>query len=469
IPGPAGMPVVGNLVEFGRAAGQPHRWLAELAAALNPSAGLMALQLGSTRLVVASKPEAAREILSSPCFGDRPIKQSAQELMFGRAIGFAPQGEHWRRLRRIAAHSLFSPRRMAAQEHIRLQESEAMLGAIRRQGQQDPLPLRCILQQTSVRTMMRSVFGWRSSNKEQEEELVSMVREGFDLLGAVNWADHIPLLKHLDAQAIQRRSRVLAARVSAFVGGIIRQHRLAAATGNAGMRSDDFVDVLLALQGEDELQDDDIVAVLWEMIFRGTDTTAILTEWVLAELVVHPDIQRKLHLELDATLGAEDVRDDHVHRLTYLQAVVKETLRLHPPGPLLSWSRLCTQDTTIAGGHHVPKGTNAMVNMWAITHDSTIWTQPHRFLPERFMAGAGGADMDVKGSDLRLAPFGSGRRVCPGRALGLATVHLWVARLLQKFEWLACTDHPVELQEVLKLSAEMAKPLRACPVPRRPM
>lgn len=195
------------------------------------------------------------------------------------------------------------------------------------------------------------------------------------------------------------------------------------------------------------------------MIFRGTDTTAILTEWILAEIVLNPDVQAKIHAELDVAVGQHRVvTDADMAKLPFLGAVIKETLRMHPPGPLLSWARLATHDVTLAG-HHVPAGTTAMVNMWSITHDAAIWTDPLRFRPERFLVACGGQDIDIRGNDLRLAPFGAGRRVCPGRALGLATVHLWVARLLQQFHWCPSDQHPVDLSEVLKLSCEMVNPL----------
>ena len=82
------------------------------------------------------------------------------------------------------------------------------------------------------------------------------------------------------------------------------------------------------------------------MIFRGTDTTALLTEWIMAELVLNPDIQSKLHQELALAVGDKNVTDADVAKLPYLQAVLKETLRLHPPGPLLSWSRMSNSAIT---------------------------------------------------------------------------------------------------------------------------
>lgn len=193
------------------------------------------------------------------------------------------------------------------------------------------------------------------------------------------------------------------------------------------------------------------------MIFRGTDTVAILLEWIMARMVLHPDIQAKAQQEVDACVGDQrDVQDSDVPNLPYLQAIVKEVLRMHPPGPLLSWARLATHDVHI-DKVLIPAGTTAMVNMWAIAHDESVWKDPWTFRPERFME----EEVSVLGSDLRLAPFGSGRRVCPGKALGLATVHLWLARLLHKFTW--SSSHSVDLSECLRLSLEMEKPL-ACQV-----
>ena len=204
-----------------------------------------------------------------------------------------------------------------------------------------------------------------------------------------------------------------------------------------------------------------------EMIFRGTDTTALLTEWVMAELVLNQKVQTKLREELDRAVGDKyDVRDGDVANLPYLQAVVKETLRVHPPGPLLSWARLSTSDVQLSNGMVVPANTTTMVNMWAITHDANVWEEPLEFKPERFMKSEGeGVEVDVRGVDLRLAPFGAGRRVCPGKNLGLVTVGLWVAKLVLHFEWVHDPANPVDLSEVLKLSCEMKNPVKAVAIP----
>lgn len=208
------------------------------------------------------------------------------------------------------------------------------------------------------------------------------------------------------------------------------------------------------------------------MIFRGTDTVAVLIEWILARMVVHKDEQEKVQEELDKVVGtSRAVVESDIPSLVYLTAVVKEVLRLHPPGPLLSWARLAITDT-IVDGHHVPRGTTAMVNMWSIARDPQVWSDPLQFMPQRFVSGSGaGADVEfsVMGSDLRLAPFGSGRRTCPGKALAWTTVTFWVATLLHEFKWLPSSDQndAVDFSENLKLSCEMANPLTVKLCPRR--
>lgn len=472
IPGPRGFPIIGSLLDMG---GLAHRRLAQLAVAYK-AMPLMALSLGETRVVIASQPDTAREILHSAGFADRPLKQSADQLMFSRAIGFASHGKYWRSLRRIAANHLFSPKRIAEHEDSRVADSEFMLQSI----ENDLLVLGSVqirghLQRASLNNIMRSVFGRRYdfvTGSEEATQLRAMVDEGFDLLGAFNWADHLPALKFLDAQKIHQRCADLVPRVRTFVQKIIDEHRNEnnSRVGADERRETDFVDVLLSLKGDEQLADEDMIAVLWEMIFRGTDTTAILTEWIMAEMVLHPEIQRKVQFELDSVFPTGICNcasfENMLSRLPYLKAVVKETLRLHPPGPLLSWARLSVQDVCVAG-HTIPAGTTAMVNMWAITHDPEVWANPSVFSPERFLPSHGGQDVDVRGNDLRLAPFGAGRRVCPGRALGLATVHLWVAQLLHNFEWTPAPVCEVDLTEVLKLSSEMVNPLQSVATSRR--
>ncbi|KAF2291040.1 hypothetical protein GH714_019284 [Hevea brasiliensis] len=336
IQGPRGLPFFGSL--FSLSHGLAHRTLACMASRLSATQ-LMAFSLGSTPAIVSSDPQIAREILTSPHFADRPIKQSAKSLMFSRAIGFAPNGAYWRLLRRIASTHLFAPKRMAAHEPWRQLDCAAMIRDIHNeQSLNGAVHLLKHLQNASLNNIMGTVFGKRydfTKYNEEAKELQELVREGFELL---------------------ERCLALVPRVKKLVKKIIEEHDQSKMPKKL-IDNSDFVDVLLSLEGDEKLEEDDMVAVLWEMIFRGTDTTALLTQWVMAELVLNPEIQAKLRNELHFVVGDGSVTDADIPKLPYLQAVVKETLRVHPPGPsyhgpdclrlmstsAMAWSSLVTQ------------------------------------------------------------------------------------------------------------------------------
>ncbi|KAM0016665.1 putative flavonoid 3'-monooxygenase [Helianthus debilis subsp. tardiflorus] len=447
IPGPVGWPFLGILPKMGPHA---HRKLASIASSMGATR-LMAFSLGSTRVVITSHPETAKEILCGSAFSDRPIKESASLLMFERAIGFAPSGMYWRHLRRIAANHMFSPKRVSNLECLRQRVCDQMMEKVSNEmSVRGVVELRGILQKGSLRNIVESVFG-SGLGLEIEEELGFMVKEGYELISEFHWGDYFPI-RVLDFTGLKRRCHKLTLKVKSLVGQIVEERKRDSTKGtNNG--PNDFLSVLLSLPEEDQLTHADMVAVLWEMIFRGTDTVAILVEWIMARMVLHQDIQAKAQDEIEELVGRHRlVQDSDIPNLSYVQAIIKEVLRLHPPGPLLSWARLSTHDVQV-GKFFVPAGTTAMVNMWAITHDPSIWNNPWDFKPERFME----EDFPILGSDLRLAPFGSGRRVCPGKSLGLATVSLWLARLLQRYKWLPSTK--VDLSECLKLSLELKRPL----------
>ncbi|KAL9385263.1 hypothetical protein Peur_022273 [Populus x canadensis] len=461
IPGPRGFPITGSMKLMTSLA---HHKIAAAADACK-ARRLMAFSLGDTRVIVTCNPDVAKEILNSSVFADRPVKESAYSLMFNRAIGFAPYGVYWRTLRKIASTHLFCPKQIKAAESQRLQIASQMVSTFN-DREKSSFSVRGVLKRASLNNMMCSVFGREyklDSFNNEVEELRALVEEGYDLLGTLNWSDHLPWLADFDPQKIRFRCSNLVPKVNRFVSRIIAEHRALTTSENP-----DFVDVLLSLQGHDKLSDSDMIAVLWEMIFRGTDTVAVLIEWILARMVLHPDVQSKVHDELYKVVGrSRAVAESDITAMVYLQAVVKEVLRLHPPGPLLSWARLAITDTTI-DGYHVPKGTTAMVNMWAISRDPEFWEDPLEFMPERFVVTKEDVlEFSVLGSDLRLAPFGSGRRTCPGKTLGITTVTFWVASLLHEYEWVPGDENNVDLSEVLRLSCEMANPLTVKVRPRR--
>lgn len=263
IPGRRGLPFFGSI--FNLSYGLAHRTLACMASS-QAAKKLMAFSLGSTPVVVTSDPVIAREILTSSHFANRPIKQSAKSLMFSRAIGFAPNGSYWRLLRRVASTHLFAPKRIAAHESGRQIDCVAMLNAIdKEQSVNGFVTLRKHLQAAALNNIMGTVFGKRYNTmqlSDEAKELHEIVREGFEILGAFNWSDYLPWLKYFyDPFRINHRCSILVPRIMNLVKQIIMEHQLK----DSKMLCDnsDFVDVLLSLDGDEKLNEEDMIAVLW--------------------------------------------------------------------------------------------------------------------------------------------------------------------------------------------------------------
>jgi cytochrome P450 len=150
----------------------------------------------------------------------------------------------------------------------------------------------------------------------------------------------------------------------------------------------------------------------------------------MAELMRNPSVMSRAQAEVrEAFMGQMKVSEEGLGELSYLQCVVKETLRLHTPGPLLI-PRESQEDCEILG-YDVPKGTTVLVNAWAISRDPECWDEPEAFVPERFIGSA----RDYRGNSFEFVPFGAGRRICPGMLFGIANIELALASLLFYFDW----------------------------------
>lgn len=255
IPGPKGYPLIGSMHLM---SGLAHHKL-EAAAHSCDGKRLMAFSLGETRMIVTCNPEVAKDILNSSVFADRPIKESAYGLMFNRAIGFAPYGVYWRTLRRISATHLFCPKQIKISEEQRMVVSDQMVKMLCVSN--TSVCVRDVLKRASLSNMMWSVFGRRyklDSNDVESVELRDLVNEGYEILGVLNWTDHLPWLSEFDPQGIRSRCSKLVPKVNKFVKRIIDEHE-----DKPDQLNGDFTDVLLSLQGSDKLSESDMIAVLW--------------------------------------------------------------------------------------------------------------------------------------------------------------------------------------------------------------
>jgi len=204
------------------------------------------------------------------------------------------------------------------------------------------------------------------------------------------------------------------------------------------------------------------------MFAAGTDTSSSTTEWAIAEMIRNPRILAQVQQELDNIVGRDrNVKEDDIPNLPYLQAVIKETFRLHPSTPL-SLPRIASESCDIFG-YHIPKGSTLLVNVWAIARDPKEWANPLEFKPERFLPGGEKCDVDVKGNDFEVIPFGAGRRICAGMSLGLRMVQLLTATLAHSFDWKlenGLNAKKMNMDEGYGLTLQRAVPLSVHPKPR---
>ncbi|KAI3780142.1 hypothetical protein L2E82_10088 [Cichorium intybus] len=194
-----------------------------------------------------------------------------------------------------------------------------------------------------------------------------------------------------------------------------------------------------------------------EIMIAGTDTTSTMVEWVMAELLHNPAVKTKVHEELTQVFGTNIVEESQLSKLSYLDAVIKETFRLHPPLPLLihrSPDESCTVD-----GYTIPKGTIVFLNVFAIQRDPDNWPNPLEFKPERFL----NKKWDYSGNNLKFFPFGAGRRMCPGVPLGEKMLTYILASLLHHFEWSLPDNEELELSDKFGFVAKKKEPLIAIP------
>lgn len=167
-----------------------------------------------------------------------------------------------------------------------------------------------------------------------------------------------------------------------------------------------------------------------DILIGGTYSSATTSIWAMAKLIVNPRVMMKVQAEIRNWYGKRSrIDEDDIQKLPYLKAVIKETLRLYPPVPLLVPRE--TNEKCIVDGYEIQPKTLVYVNAWAIQRDPEAWTDPEEFYPERFLDSS----IDFKGQDFQLIPFGSGRRICPGLPLGVATVEIILANLLYWFDW----------------------------------
>uniref|UniRef100_A0A453QNU3 Cytochrome P450 76C4 n=1 Tax=Aegilops tauschii subsp. strangulata TaxID=200361 RepID=A0A453QNU3_AEGTS len=437
-PGPTPLPVIGNVLSL--RGGNLHHTLAGLARAHGP---VMTLRLGLTTAVVVSSRDAAREAFTrhDRRLAARAVPDAARGLGFAdRSMVWLPSSDPlWKSLRGIAAAHAFSPRALAAARGVRERKVRDMVGHFRgRAGREVDVGQALYAGVLNlVSSALCSVDVVDMGAAEPGQGVRELVEDLVAVIAKPNVSDLVPFLRGLDLQGWRRWSAIRIGKIFRILDGIIdRRMALTAAAANTSTeeKHGDFLDVLLELFSTGKIARDGLTAILFDLFSAGSDTMALTVEWAMAELLRNPGVMAKVRTEIDDTLGGkETIGETDAAGLPYLQAVVKEAMRLHPVAPILLPHRAVEEGVEI-GGYAVPEGSTVIFNAWAIMRDPAAWERPDEFVPERFL-GVADQVVDFRGKAFEFIPFGSGRRLCPGVPMAERVVPFILASLLRAFEW----------------------------------
>ncbi|CDP15067.1 unnamed protein product [Coffea canephora] len=434
-----GLPIIGHLLSFNTKSSVA-RNLAAMAEKYGP---VFALRIGMTPALVVSNWESVKDCftISDKALSSRPESIFAETLCFGNAsFAFAPYGPYWREIRKIVFLDLLSTRGLEKVRH--------------------------------------KVSGMRYSETEVGTNKDAQFQKVFKALvhyaGQFVLSDMIPIpfLKWLDIGGHIKSMKGFTKELDAVVQDLWDEHTQRRMNSET-IDEKGFMDVLLSkIQSESVFgysRETAIKATVMTLIVGGFETTSTHLTWLMSLLLNHPHVMKKAQEEIDRHVGKDRwVEESDIKSLAYIQAISKETLRLYPPP--ISVPRRAIEDCTV-GGYLIPKNTLLFVNVWKLHRDPRVWSEPDKFLPERFLNSCNGPRKmhdDGYSLDYAFTPFGSGRRSCPGMLMATQVIYLIVARLLQGFEFTTPSNLPVDMTEGLGTRLCKTTPLEVLIKPRLP-
>ncbi|GFZ11993.1 cytochrome P450, family 71, subfamily B, polypeptide 25 [Actinidia rufa] len=361
----------------------------------------MLLRFGSKPVLVVSSAAAACEITKNP----RPS------------------------IRSLCVVHLLSNKRVLSFRTVREEETTLMIDKIKQSYSSLPssvVNLTELFMSLTNNVVCRVALGRKYGGEVRFKELLG---EFVEYLGFFDVGDYIPWLWWVNKiNGLYDRVERVAKELDDFIESVVEEHERGGREGG----HEDFVDVLLQVQRENmssgsPIHRESVKALILDMFSAGTDSTASVLEWVLAELLGHPLILKKLQ---------------------------NETLRLHPP--VLLVPRESMRDTQVMG-YDIAARTQVFTNVWTIGRDPSLWARPDEFWPERFMDGL----VDFKGHDFEFIPFGAGRRGCPGIQFVVSVDELALANLVGNFDFSLPVGEELDMSEAAGLTVHKKTALLA--------
>ncbi|KAJ4826527.1 hypothetical protein Tsubulata_008708 [Turnera subulata] len=453
-PGPFALPIIGHLHLLKK---PMYKSLQALSVQYDP---VMFLKLGSRPVLVVSSPSAMEECFTKNdiIFANRPPSMAAEYHSYNHTVvAWAPYGDVWRFHRKVGVIEILSAKCLGQSSSIRMEEICRLVRRLFKVstsiGDDDGpkrVGLRFLFSLLINNIMMRLTVGKlcvgeEHENTEVEKQLFRKFLQVFAPNIRMNACDFVPILRMIGYKGIEKRTENAFRLMDQYMQSLVDEIRsrrsrsehshseidhksVLQAPEESGKRS--VVETLLHKQesGHEDYTDEDIKSIIMMMMLAGAGTSTFVLEWAMSLLLNHPDAMRKVRAEIDEQVGHERlVNESDLPKLPYLKCVINETLRLYPILPVLL-PHFSSQSCTV-GGFEIPAGTILMANIWAMHRDPKVWEEPGEFKPERFEA----ASQEPRSS--KFAPFGMGRRACPGATMGMHITSLPLGALVQCFEW----------------------------------
>ena len=446
-PGPRGLPVAGSLLSI---RGAPHRAITRIARRYGD---VCLVKMGSVPTVVISHPEVMRQAFSMPELSDRWVSEIMRVVTDeGNDLALAPYGEHWRRLQRFANRELLSFRRI--QQVRELYIEDAVHNLVERVGELsdrgEAVQPRMTLPRANAGMMFRAVFGRGNTDGVQFidklDELLRVIFWIFANASAANPVDYIPWLKIFPNHALKA-----AIRYTDMLSEILN-YLIDSVEARPDLDLDNptcLVEVMLASERRGEIERSMISGLIGDLLVAGVDTTAQTMAWLLLILANRPEIQARIHSEIDSAVprdraaGVEDKPN-----LPYLFAAILESMRYRTVAPF-GLPHKASADCEV-GGFAIRKGAQVLGNIYAVHHDERFWDAPDEFMPERFLPSDDGSVAGL--GNAAYMPFGVGRRGCPGQGFAEIVIWLQASRLLQRYSFEPADGDALCEDEVFGLS-----------------
>ncbi|XP_050384615.1 cytochrome P450 89A2-like [Argentina anserina] len=482
-PGPTSIPIIGNFIWLHKLASGIEPILAGLHAKYGPVVSIpIPIPFSSHPAVFINDHSLAHQALvqNGAVCADRPPPQPITKLITNdnRVIFSSGYGATWRLLRRNLMSEVLNTSRLKSSASSRKWALDILLNRLDQSVSLNGGVVEVLehfrISFTSLLVYM--AFGVKVEDEAKMKEIIHVQRRyifglvrGFQTLNlGPRWLNKILFRKGWNQfYEIRKQQKLL---LLPFIQARKKVKQETVDKKNDGSMIP-YVDTLMDLEDPREnraFNDGELVDQCSEIVNSGTDTMSVTLQWTMANVVKYPCVQKRLVEEIKRVVGVgnEEVKEEDLPKMHYLKAVVTEALRLHPPGHFLV-PHSVREDIVLDGRYLLQK--NCMVNFMVaeMGRDPNVWDEALEFKPERFMSDGDNVQCDITGSkEIKMIPFGAGRRICPGWSLSLILLEYLVANLIWKYEWEAVDGVGVDLTEKQEATWVMKNPLQAHISPR---